>query len=216
MIVTRDAHYLKPEDKEIHKAYLNSKGGERETDAFYRYAYLQSTEDVITNLEGTGLNYQELEDNTNEIYDKIENYSFFKLQQVPEIDIPDVPKSSHKFNPIQYPNLDYLTSSDNRQERYWVDTCINALKERGLADDDVYLSRLEEEADINREIGRKLNTCMFAYPIFLQHYINLFWECGSTIGPGRGSACAGLNHYLLGITQLDPIQCDFPYWRYSN
>lgn len=216
VIVTTDAHYLKPEDREIHKAYLNSKGGERETDAFYRYAYLQSTEDIITNLEGTGLDYQELEDNTNEIYDKIENYSFFKLQQVPEIDVPDVPKSSHKFNPIQYPNLNYLTSSDNRQERYWIDTCMNALEEKGLAEDDTYLSRLEEEADINREIGHKLNTCMFAYPIFLQHYINLFWECGSTIGTGRGSACAGLNHYLLGITQLDPIQWDFPYWRYSN
>ena len=57
VIVTTDAHYLRKEDREVHKAYLNSKGGEREVDAFYEYAYLQSTEEVIENLEGTGLDY---------------------------------------------------------------------------------------------------------------------------------------------------------------
>ena len=25
------------------------------------------------------------------------------------------------------------------------------------------------------------------------------------VGAGRGSSCAALNHYLMGITQLDPI-----------
>jgi DNA polymerase-3 subunit alpha len=44
----------------------------------------------------------------------------------------------------------------------------------------------------------------------------LFWRCGSTVGAGRGSACSGLNHYLLGITQLDPIKWNLPFWRYLN
>ena len=57
---------------------------------------------------------------------------------------------------------------------------------------------------------------MYGYPVLLQHYINLIWECGSTIGVGRGSACSALNHYLLGITQLDPIQWHFPFFRYMN
>lgn len=57
---------------------------------------------------------------------------------------------------------------------------------------------------------------MFSYPIFLQHYINRFWELGSTVGAGRGSACAGLNHWLLGVTQLDPIKWELPYWRFLN
>ncbi len=61
VIVTTDAHYLKKEDRWVHKAFLNSKGGEREVDSFYEYAYLQSTEEVIENLEGTGLDYNELE-----------------------------------------------------------------------------------------------------------------------------------------------------------
>ena len=64
MIVTTDAHYLKKEDRWIHKAYLNSKQLEREVDAFYEFAYLQSTEEVIENLKGTNLDYYELEANT--------------------------------------------------------------------------------------------------------------------------------------------------------
>ena len=57
---------------------------------------------------------------------------------------------------------------------------------------------------------------MFRYPITLQHYVDLFWECGSTVGAGRGSSCSGLNHYLLGITQLDPIKWELPFFRYLN
>lgn len=212
IIVTTDAHYLKESDREVHKAYLNSKGGEREVDSFYKYAYLQTTEEVIKNLEGTGLDYYELEKNTHEIYDKIENYSFQKKQKVPEVEVTIYPKKSSS---LGYKTLDYMYQSDNVQERYWVNYCIDKLKELDLYNE-TYLSRLEEEADIQKTISDKLGTCMFAYPIFLQHYINLFWECGSTVGAGRGSACAGLNHYLLGVTQLDPIKYNLPYWRYLN
>lgn len=79
-----------------------------------------------------------------------------------------------------------------------------------------YLSRLEEEADIKDTISKKLETNMFSYPNTLQHYVDLFWDCGSMVGAGRGSSCSGLNHYLMGITQLDPIEWELPFWRYLN
>lgn len=212
IIVTTDAHYLREEDRSVHEAYLNSKGGERETAEFYRYAFLQTTEQVIENLQNTNLNYKELEKNTWEIYDKIERYTLHKKQQVPQVDVPNYPKIHSS---LGYVTLDSMYESDNSQERYWVNYCVDKLKEIGEYND-IYLSRLEEEADIQKTIGKKLETCMFSYPIFLQHYINLFWENGSTVGAGRGSACSGLNHYLLGVTQLDPIEWDLPYWRYLN
>lgn len=218
VIVSTDAHYLSPSERNIHRIYLNSKGGEREVDAFYEYAYLQSTEEVIENLDGTGLDYQELEQNTLEIYDKIENYTLAKKQHVREVSVSEYPKErsdSHFYDPEIYPTLDKLKHSDNPQERYWVNYCQEQLEAKGLYND-TYLARLEEEADIKATIGQKLETCMFAYPIFLQHYIDLFWECGSTVGAGRGSACSGLNHFLLGVTQLDPIKERFPFWRYLN
>lgn len=212
MIVTTDAHYLRKEDREVHKAYLNSKGGEREVDSFYEYAYLQTTEEVIENLQNTNLDYYELEKNTWEIYDKIEQYTFHRNQQVPQVEVPNYPKIHSS---LGYKVLDSLYESDNPQERYWVNYCVDKLKEIDKFND-IYLSRLEEEADVQKTIGEKLDTCLFAYPIFLQHYINLFWENGSTVGAGRGSACSGLNHYLLEVTQLDPVQWNLPYFRFLN
>lgn len=79
-----------------------------------------------------------------------------------------------------------------------------------------YIDRICVEADIIQDIGKKLDDCLFAYFNTFQHYINLFWECGSIVGPGRGSATGFLSNYLLGITQLDPIRWDLPYWRFLN
>ena len=114
-----------------------------------------------------------------------------------------------------YPILKSLFTSDNIQERYWINECWKSLEsKKGLWIDNLdYVARLEEEARVKRIIGEKLQTCMFAYPNTLKHYIDLFWDCGSTVGAGRGSACAALNHYLLGITQLDPIEWNLPFWR---
>lgn len=215
IIVTTDAHYLKKEDRWVHKAYLNSKGGEREVDSFYEFAYLQSTEEVIENLKDTSLNYEELEKNTLEIYNKIENYSLHRNQQVPEVPVKIYPKGSMKGEPEKYPTLDKLIWSDNPQERYWVNECVQKLQSLGLCNEE-YLERLEYEADIKKHISDNINSCVFAYPIFLQHYIDMFWECGSPVGAGRGSAGAGLNHYLLGVTQLDPIKTNLPFFRYMN
>ena len=212
IIVTTDAHYLNKEDRWIHEAYLKSRQADRETAEFYESCYLQPTEDIIDYLKDNPLDYYELEANTLEIYNKIEEFSLFRKQQVPQIEVKNYPKINSS---LGYPTLDYLYSSDNPQERYWINQCIDKLKELNLFND-TYLSRLEEEADIQKVIGEKLDTCMFAYPIFLQHYINMFWELGSTVGAGRGSACSGLNHWLLSITQLDPIKYNLPYWRYSN
>lgn len=213
-----DTHYLKKEDRYVHKAFLNSKGGEREVDSFYEYCYLQSEKEIIENLDGTGLDYEELCANSMKILDKCQYYTLYHKQQVPQVEVPSYPKEEknhHFYDTDKYPTLDYLMHSDNPQERYWINYCQNELNKKGL-NNETYLARLEEEADINKVIGDKLETCMFAYPIFLQHYINLFWECGSTVGAGRGSACSGLNHWLLGVTQLDPVVNSLPYWRYSN
>ena len=219
MVIGSDAHYLSKEDRYVHKAYLNSKGGEREVDSFYEYSYLQTEEEIFENLRKSfnddgyigDLFYKSLS-----IYEKIENYSIQHKQRIPKVEVKEYPKTNTLFyERDKYPVLDSMTQSDDSVERYWVTECLLKLKELGK-DNDEYLSRLEEEADIKRTISEKLETNMFAYPVTLQHYINLFWECGSMVGAGRGSSCSGLNHYLLGVTQLDPIEWGLPFWRYLN
>ena len=218
MVIGTDAHYLKKEDRYVHKAYLNSKGGEREVDGFYEFAYLQSNEEIIKNLSPV-FSIEEIEQmfkNSMNIYDKIENYSLAHKQQIPKVEVKDYPKTQTLYHEKEkYPILYDMTQSEDKVERYWINQCLQQLKQLGK-DNDTYLARLEEEADIKRTIGEKLETNMFAYPVTLQHYVDLFWECGSMVGAGRGSSCSGLNHYLLGITQLDPIEWGLPFWRYLN
>lgn len=226
MVIGTDAHYLTKKDRYVHEAYLNSKDGDRETEQFYEYAYLQDTEDIMTNMapsiiDSVGQMYK----NSMEIYDKIEFYDLTHPQVIPNVEVKDYPKTSWiTVNGVgednkNYPVLSNMLKSEDKYERYWVNTCINKLYEKHILDSDdatIYLSRLEEEADIKKTISEKLGTNMFAYPITLQHYIDMFWECGSTVGAGRGSSCSGLNHYLLGVTQIDPIKWNLPFWRYLN
>ena len=216
MVIGTDAHYLSLKEKYIHESFLNSKDGERETDKFYKYSYLQTEEEIIENLTPSIVDsYEIMCNNSMEIYDKIEFYDLTHPQVIPSVEVKDYPKAINQCFDNNYPILSSMMYSDDIYERYWVNECVNKLHEKDLYNDE-YLQRLEEEADIKRTIGGKLGTNMFSYPITLQHYIDMFWECGSTVGAGRGSSCSGLNHYLLGVTQLDPIKWDLPFWRYLN
>lgn len=217
MVIGSDAHYLKKEDRYVHKAYLNSKGGEREVDEFYEFTYLQDNNEIIENLKKSDFTeefIQQMFDNSYEIYDKIELYTLEHKQTIPKVEVKDYPKISN-WSQLDYPVLTDMLDSDDKVERYWVNKCLNRLEKLDLYNEK-YLNRLEEEADIKRTISEKLETNMFSYPVTLEHYVNLFWECGSMVGAGRGSSCSGLNHYLLGITQLDPIKWELPFWRYLN
>lgn len=216
MVIGSDAHYLTKEDRYVHEAYLNSKGGERETAQFYEYAYLQDEEDIIKNLTSSIVDsYEEMCKNSMEIYDKIEFYDLTHSQVIPSVEVKDYPKIIEPAVEHEYPILEKMYNSNDIYERYWINECVNKLKDIDKCNEE-YLSRLEEEADIKRTIGEKLGTNMFSYPITLQHYIDMFWKCGSIVGAGRGSSCSGLNHYLLGITQLDPLEWNLPFWRYLN
>ena len=218
LVIGDDAHYLKKEDRYIHKAYLNSKGGERETDAFYEYAYLQSDKDIRVNLEPSiGMLIDEMYTNSMEMFNKIEIYDLLHTQTIPSVPVWDysIRHTGEDFHRT-YPNLAYLYESEDIYNRYWVNECIDKLVEKNLNTKKDYANELEEEARVKRIIGEKLGTNMFKYPITLKYYIDMMWECGSLVGAGRGSSCAALNHYLLGITQLDPIEWNLPFFRYMN
>ena len=226
IVLGDDAHYLKKEDRFVHKAYLNSTDGEREVDTFYQYAYLHGEEDCIEDLtpsfEGsTEEIYKALCGWSMDMFNKIETYSLLHNQTIPSVEVKDyekiTPIQANWYNEttIKYPTLTTMFQSDDKYDRYWVNQCVDKLRSL-KKDNDEYLSRLEEEADVKKTISEKLGTNIFKYPIVLQHYIDMMWDCGSLVGAGRGSSCSGLNHYLLGVTQLDPIKWNLPFFRYIN
>lgn len=219
IVIGSDAHYLTAKERPIHKAYLNSKEGDREVDEFYFDAHMMDNDEAYENLKVafTEDEFRRMCAASMEIYDKIESYSLERNPIIPEVEVKNY-IAQYNFDPddlVKYPILTSLLSSENIQERYWINECLNALKVKNLKEDK-YLERLEVEADIIKTIGDKLGDCLFKYFNTFQHYIDLFWECGSIVGPGRGSAVGFLSNYLLGITQLDPIEWDLHEWRFLN
>lgn len=216
MVMGTDAHYPSSEFREIHKAFLNSKDGEREVDSFYHDAHLMDDEEAFENVKDifTKEEFQELCNNSLEIMNKIEGYELFHSPIIPEVRVfPPEPKENK--NLASYPTLSNLVISKNSQEREWINQCLVSLKEKKI-DDAAHYERLELEASILSYISEKLGNCLYSYFNTFRHYIDLFWECGSIVGPGRGSAGSFLSNYLLGITQLDPIEWGLPYFRFLN
>ena len=218
MVVGTDSHYLTKAERQVHKAYLNSKEGEREVDDFYEFSRLMDSDEIFE-LLGLAFDKDYIENilnNTIDLQNKITFYSLERKQMIPKVEVTNYPASNTRWRFSNHSLLNKLLISDNIQERYWVNECLKSLEEKGLLLNDEYLTRLETEADVIKDIGEKLDDCLFAYFNTFKHYIDLFWECGSIVGPGRGSATGFLSNYLLGITQLDPIRWNLPYWRFLN
>lgn len=216
MVIGTDAHYLTSKYREIHKAFLNSKEGEREVDSFYHDAHLMNDEEAFANLKEfyTEEEFEQMCKNSLEIMDKIETYDIFHSPIIPEVEVSPITLQDVSFLD-EYPTLKKLVRSANPQEKEWVNCCLISLKERNLEKKE-YFERLELEASILSFISEKLGNCLYSYFNTFKHYINLFWDCGSVVGPGRGSAGSFLSNYLLNITQLDPIEWNLPYFRFLN
>ena len=228
MIVGTDSHYLTKKDRYVHKSYLNSKGGEREVDSFYEFAHLMSYDEayeLLKNCFGDGVIAETILENSRKLGEKYTSYSLERKQMIPKVEVPEysawdiwdkVPGLIMDSFDHRWFTLQRLVQKGNDQERYWVMECLKSLWDKGLQDKPEYWDRLETEADVIKDIGEKLDDCLFAYFNTFKHYIDLFWECGSIVGPGRGSSTGFLSNYLLGITQLDPIRWSLPYWRFLN
>ena len=217
IIFATDAHYLTSNDRPVHKAYLNSKDGEREVDDFYYYSHLMDNEEAFDNLYPffNEEEFCQMCANTMEIMDKIGTYEIFHNPIIPEVKVKNYPACS-AWEWDFYPTIKKLLASDNIQERYWINECVRKLADMNLDGNGTYCQRLETEAKVIDIISQKLGNCLFSYFNTFQHYIDLFWECGSLSGPGRGSSVCFLSNYLLGITQLDPVEWELDYWRFLN
>ena len=222
IVIGSDAHYLTSKERDLHRAYLNSKNGEREVDSFYSYSHMMDNEEAFSNLEDIFSKEEFLDfcSNSMEIYSKIETYEIFHESVIPEVKVKDYNNTDWIYNDFQlsksnYPILKKLIKSENFQERYWLNQCLDSLVEHKLFSEE-YLQRLEIEADIVDTVGQKKGVCVFKYFNTFQHYINLFWEKGSIVGPGRGSSACFLSNFLLGITQVDSIEWNLKEWRFIN
>lgn len=215
IIYTTDSHYLSKEDRLVHKAYLDSKDGEREVDAFYATAYMMDKEEVFSYFEDyvPREEFDTWTDNTNIIKNNLEVYDIHQPQIIPEIEVKNFPPREAVGIEREFASVLNMLEEGCKQDRYWVNSCINALKERDLYNK-LYLSRINDEAKELLEISKNLGITMSQYYNTMQKIIEVVWDEGNSIvGPARGSATGFLSCYLLDITQVDPIETNLPYWR---
>lgn len=224
IIYSTDSHYLKKEDRNIHKAFLNSKEGEREVDDFYATSYMMSKEEVWEYLQTdfTLEEFEELTHNSNEIKAKIQQYDLFKPQIIPSVEI-DVEKVSHyfsKYKGLGYEYIDKMINSTYEQDQYWIGRVLQGYENKTLSNpvlnQQVYLERINTEAYELWEISNKLNNRMTKYYNTMSFLIQLMWDAGAMVGVARGSATGFLTNYYLDIIQLDPIAWNLSHWRHLS
>lgn len=215
MIFATDAHYGRPEDRPVHKLYLNSKAGEREVDDFYKYTYVMSFDEceelLLLSYDKEFIEQMRL--NTLEIQGKVDSFSLRRTEVVRQVDVVEPEYCGLDISNLPVSNQ-WLNSS-SLQNRFYVKTCINYVV-NNFGGSEEYLQRIEHEIDVLDHISKELKTEMSAYLNFLGHYIKMFWEEGSVVGPGRGSAVGFLGAAAMGITQIDPIEYELPAFRFLN
>ena len=91
--------------------------------------------------------------------------------------------------------------------------CFKKLKERGIDEKDnasTYYDRLKEELDIFNDLG------FVDYVLLNWDIINFCVENDIPVGAGRGSAAGSLVLYVIGVTNIDPIEYDLFFERFVS
>ena len=204
-IITTDTHYLKKEDKAIHKAYLNSQNGDREVDDFYATTYLMNTEELESFMDMTKEELYEAYANIHGIKERCEDYSLMKPLKIPQLpwsEINNGPAPYKWFDKIPY--MKTFMESDYVGDHHLCDAISLALsKDEKLQTQEIYdaINECLEMTWISSNVNK---THWSAYYLNLQRIIEECWNAGTLVGCGRGSGVGFILLYLLGITQINP------------
>lgn len=236
-VFTTDSHYLKKEDQEVHRWFLQSKSGDREVDSFYSSAYLMDYDELKSYFDYyiSMPKIEKMKENTNKINDMVELYNLDHGQIVPKIKYEkekfDIQKNEtiktlfieNGLENYQYLN-DFINSSDE-SDSYLTNLILEGYYDKiyNLEVDEVKvsdrMSRLNYEIEQIYETSQKINQSLSDYFITMAKMIEIIWnEADSLVGPGRGSASGFLTNYLIGITQIDPMTQGIylPPWRFIH
>lgn len=212
-IITNDSHYLKKEDRPIHKAFLNAKDGDREVDEFYMTTYLMSNEEIHSYMEESlgKSNLQKAFENILEIKNKCVDYTLQKPLKIPRL-------QWKKAKPIKYlsdwinkiPYIKDFLESEYEEDKHLVKIVMNVLEENLLGDNTLNNKLTYDEINACLDdiwVSSNANKARWsAYLLNLQNIIDACWEAGTLVGAGRGSGVGFLLLYILGITQINPLR----------
>lgn len=191
-IIGNDTHYLYKEDELAHKI-LMCKGSQTlldESKFDYTHNFYKSYVDIQSAFSDFGgINIDECMNNTFDIINKVEDYDI-------------------KFNEYVYPELP--NTNGLTQEEF-----LNKLVEDGLKKRfDVITPEIKERIDYELGVIKKINFC--GYFNTVADYINWAKNNNIPVGTGRGSGAGSLVNYVIGITNVNPLEHDLLFERFLN
>ena len=228
LVFACDAHYLAKEDFQVHKAYLQSKDEERETESFYQYTYLQDDEEARKHMPYVSDElFAEMIENSHIMANSIESYDLFSPQLVPHLDDDRTNNSVWKeqinecrVNP-RYEYINKYVASESEDDKYFIYLVLNKLKELSLSKEkqEEYLERIEKECLEYWLTSERLGQTISSYILMVREIERIMWEeANSLVGIARGSAGSTLVNYLCGLTQMNPLEQGIylPEWRFIH
>jgi DNA polymerase-3 subunit alpha len=217
IVATPDCHHVDESQKEIQefKLLMNShtkvlkessyEKSKKHTDMMKRLDYLYgedrqmsfnkfdihllSYDEIKNAMEKQGIDRPDLYLNSIAISDKVEDYDI---------------KENLNLLPVQYKNPDQELAN----------LAFAGLEEKKLNSNwlgnDIYEQRLDEELSVIKD--KKFAP----YFLVVSNMINWAKKENIMVGPGRGSAAGSLVCYLLGITDVDPLEHGLLFFRFIN
>ena len=116
-----------------------------------------------------------------------------------------------EFGKSKYP--EYPVPEGKTREGYLCELCYHGLRERygdRAGQDSELKKRLDYEIDVLRRTG------FISYILIVWDFIHFAKQRGIPVGPGRGSAAGSIVAYVLGITDIDPLQYGLIFERFLN
>lgn len=195
-VMTGDAHYARPEDKESHETLIcigtaSDKDDPKRLTFVDQDLSIPSAEAMYNRAKE--LNDFELVETQGEIIDKVTLDLKLGEQgnRVPKFPIPKGIIFEGKEITTEAEYLRYLTFEGYKKKNYaekWKDKL------------DVVHAEIKKELDVIDKMGFN------GYFLIVQEYCNWARANGVLVGPGRGSAAGSVVVYLIGITSIDPME----------
>jgi DNA polymerase-3 subunit alpha len=206
LVVTCDSHYARPEhwkEREIYKklGWLNHK-------EFDPSQIPQSREELKCelypkNADQVWQSYLETADGMSFYDDAIVSAAIERTHDIAHNFIGEIsPDTSMKLP-------SYVIPEGKTADKALVDMCKKALVEKGLHTNKEYVERTIHELKVIKE--KKFSE----YFLTMKKIIDVAWE-SFIVGCGRGSGAGSLVNYLLGITNVDPIEYGLLFERFLD
>lgn len=190
LVATNDLHYIQQEDAGIQDVLLCIQTG-------------KTVQDKDRSLRFP----------THEFYLKTADEMFLLFGERPEVlqntlEIAERCQVNLNFDTLHLP--EFPVPAGETPESYLTKLCYQGMQRRYAAVTPAIKERLDFELQVIQRMG------FAGYFLIVQDLINWARSQRIPVGPGRGSAAGSLVAYVLGITNLDPLQYDLLFERFLN